>query len=208
MGLPDTSGNIKIEKPKQLLVEGQGPVTFFEAFIRHLRLRDIQIQNFYSVSQLRGALRSLVRSRGFPDIVCSIGIVRDAEGCAASALQSVQGSLRKAELPVPSDVGKLSGGWPAVTVLILPDGQSPGMLETLLCRSFADEPVNRCIDDFFGCVDSLPGTSSARRDKARARAYLATRPHPDVSVGVAALKKYWRLDHDVFSGVRSFLKSL
>ena len=39
-------------------------------------------------------------------------------------------------------------------------------------------------------------------------AYPATTPDPHVSVGVAAQKKHWNLDHEVFDGVRRFLKSL
>ena len=82
------------------------------------------------------------------------------------------------------------------------------MLETLLCRSVADKPVNECIDDFFGCADALPGVDIRRPDKARAQAYLATQPEPHVSVGVAAQKGYWPLDHDAFAEVRDFLTAL
>ena len=45
-------------------------------------------------------------------------------------------------------------------------------------------------------------------DKARVHAWLATRPEPHVSVGFAAQKGYWDLDHAAFAGVREFLKAL
>ena len=38
--------------------------------------------------------------------------------------------------------------------------------------------------------------------------YLATKPPPHVSVGVAAQKGCWKLDHAALDGVRGFLTSL
>ncbi len=204
---------IKQRMSKQLLVEGKDQKNFFETFIKHLTLQGIQVHNFGGRTELKSFLQLLVNAANF-ETVSSIGIIRDAEECAQSVFQSVQSSLRNlrnlrnGDLPVPSAVGKRSDGRPAVTVLILPDGANPGMLETLLCESFAGDPVNRCIDNLFECVDPLPDTSSDRRDKARAHVYLATKPHPEVSVGVAAQKDYWCLDHEVFSDVRNFFKGL
>ena len=82
------------------------------------------------------------------------------------------------------------------------------MLETLLCESFADNPVEECIDDFFKCVESLPEVSIERSAKARAHAYLTTKPNPHFTVGVAAKNDYWDLDHNVFSTVRDFLRMI
>lgn len=47
-----------------------------------------------------------------------------------------------------------------------------------------------------------------RRDKARAHAWLATQPLPHVSVGVAALRGYWNLDHQALDAARQFLTAL
>ena len=200
----------RIEEPKQLLVEGKDQENFFKAFIQQFAFQGIQTQNFGGVDELRSFLQAFVRSPGFTS-VSSIGIVRDAERSAApSAFLSVQGSLGNAGLSAPSNLGEPSGGSPTVMVKILPDDARPGMLETLLCESFSDDPVNCCIDNFFRCADTLPDTSSDRRDKARAYVYLATKPHPEFSVGVAALQRYdyWDLDHEAFSGIRTFLKGL
>ena len=46
------------------------------------------------------------------------------------------------------------------------------------------------------------------RDKARAHAFIATKPDPHVSVGVAARKKYWNLDHPALTPVCDFLRSV
>ena len=140
--------------------------------------------------------------------VQSLGIVRDAETSAERAFQSVQSSLERAKLPVPDSLAERTGDSPAVAVLILPGDNRQGMLETLLCESFAATPVEDCIDDFFKCVKSLPSVSIERSDKARAHAYLTTKPNPHFSVGVAAKNDYWDLDHSVFSTVRDFLQMI
>ena len=196
----------KIERPIQLLVEGKAEQNFFRAFAQHLGFQNRpQIQEFGGVDGLPGFLQGFVKSPGF-DSVTSIGIVRDAEESAAAARQSVEASLRNAGLPEPGSAE--GGGAPEVHVLILPDGEEPGMIETLLCRSVAEEAVMTCVDDFFECVGGLPDVNILNPHKSRAQAYLATRPTPGVSVGVAAQKGYWPLDHDVFAEVRKFLAGL
>ena len=86
----------EIKSAIQLLVEGNDPRNFFEAFVEHLSLANIQIQNFGGIYELRGFLSALVNAPGF-QIVQSIGIVRDAETSAERAFQSVQSSLERAD---------------------------------------------------------------------------------------------------------------
>ena len=198
--------DIRIESSVQLLVEGNDQRNFFEAFVEHLLLDNMQIQNFGGVDELRSFLLSLANLDGF-DTVASIGIVRDAEESGESAFQSVQSSLANAGLAVPASPEERTGSSPPVTVMILPGGAEEGMLETLLCKTFEGSPMDGCIDGFFACAEALPD-SVARSDKARARAYLATQARPHLSVGVAAKSGYWDLDHSAFGSVRSFLGAL
>lgn len=206
--MPEAEGPlIEVEEPVQLLVEGNDQRNFFETLLCHLGRIDVQVHNFGGVNDLRDFLPGLVDAPGFKETVRSVGIVRDAETSAESALQSIQSSLRKAGLETPDSPGKRISADPSVTVLILPDGKRKGMLETLLCESFAGTPVDECIDGFFECVEAV-GESVKRPDKARAWAYLTTMPDPHHSVGVAAKRGYWDLDHDAFGNVRDFLEKL
>ena len=198
----------EIKSAVQLLVEGNDQRNFFEAFTSHLSIANVQIQNFGGVSELRDFLEGFVGATGFRETVQSLGIVRDAETSAGGAFQSVQSALSNAALPVPDSPTEHTDTNPAVAVLILPGDNRQGMLETLLCESFAATPVEDCIDDFFKCVESLPDVSIERSDKARAHAYLTTKPNPHFSVGVAAKNDYWDLDHSVFSTVRDFLRMI
>ena len=198
----------EINSRVQLLVEGNDQRNFFEAFIDHLSLADIQIQNFGGVNELHGFLLTLVNAAGFRETVQSVGIVRDAETSAQAAFQSVQSSLRNAGLPVPNQPEERAGGSPAVSVLLLPGNNRTGMLETLLNETFANTPEEACINAFFDCVEDASGVSLQRPHKARAQAYLATKPEPHLSVGVAAKRAYWNLDHPVFDRLREFLRAL
>ena len=142
----------EIKSKIQLLVEGNAQRNFFEAFIDHLSLTDVQVQNFGGVDDLRSFLSILVKRQGFRDTVQSVGIVRDAETSAQAAFQSAQSSLRKAGLVVPNRPEERAGSSPAVAVLILPDGNQPGMLETLLCQSFAGDPEKPALMIFSGAL--------------------------------------------------------
>jgi len=197
-----------IKSKIQLLVEGNDQRNFFEAFIEHLSLDNIQIQNFGGVNELRGFLLALANAPGFREIVQSVGIVRDAETSAQGAFQSVQSSLNNAGLSVPNRPEDRADSSPAVTVLILPGNNSPGMLETLLCQSFGSTQEEACINAFFICVKAIPTMSINNPDKARAYAYLTTKPNPYHSVGMAAKQSYWDLDHLVFDRIRQFLRDL
>lgn len=205
--LKSSIDGIKIEWPKALLVEGNDPRNFFEALIKYLECRDVQIHNFGGIDELPAFLRGFTGATGYSSVT-SLGIVRDAEGDANGAWQSVRSALENAKMPVPEHVGQRSVGKPSINVFILPGHNQPGMLETLLNQTFANAPVDECIDTFFQCVEGISQKQIQRPDKARAHAYLATRPEPHVSVGVAAMKGYWNLAHSVFGPLRSFLTEL
>ena len=222
--------SVAIERPVQLLVEGKDPLHFFAALTDHLGLAGVQVQNYGGINELGGFLKAFVKMPGFGSVT-DIGVVRDAEGPAGAvqgappgeaeaveprqrtvrhadrAFQSVCTALRNAGLPVPARPVERSESSPSVSVLILPGDGNDGMLETLLCRTFADSPVDACIQDFFACVDGL-GIPMSRPEKSRARAYLAATPDPQVSVGVAARLGHWNFNHEAFLGVRRFLGDL
>ena len=200
---------IGITAPSQLLVEGNDPKNFMEAFLDHLPISPspstIQIQNFGGVDELQEFLSAFVKMPDFGTIT-KIGVIRDAETNATGAFQSVQSSLQNAGLQAPNAVGTPSGGNPAVTVLILPGNGQSGMLETLLCKTFVGTKKDKCLDNFFKCI---PGNIPQNMmPKARAHAWIATQQAPHVSVGVAAKKRFWNLNHVALNPVRDFLMSL
>lgn len=196
----------KIEHEIQLLVEGRDPEGFCEELIKHLTLKNVQIQNFGGVNQLRTFLPAFTKMSGFSGVT-KVGIVRDAEENATDAFKSVQGCLERAGLSIPNKPEQPFGSQPEIAVMILPGGNRSGMLETLLCETFGEEDVHSCIDGFFECVEALQ-IDVHRPDKARVRAYLATKPEPNVSTGVAAKRRYWDFNHRALQPFCTFLKAL
>ena len=218
----------EIQRPVQLLVEGNDVRNFFEAFAVHLGLETVQIQNYGGINDLGGFLEAFVVAPRFTEVV-SLGVVRDAERLpegteteitaavafavrpggemAGRAFQSVADSLRGVGLTEPEQPATRTDSNPATGVFILPGDGEDGMLETLLCQTFADTELDRCVDAFFDCAESVAGRL-ARPEKSRARAFLATTGEPQLSVGVAAKRGLWNLNHEAFDGVRRFLIDL
>ncbi len=198
----------EIRLEAQLLVEGNDCRNFFEAFTSYFDIVHLQVQNYGGGAELRGFLEGFVGMPGFRETVKSIGIIRDAEGNADGALESVQSSLRNVGLPIPSQPTERAGSLPSASVLILPGNGREGMLETLLWESLAEAPERECIDEFLTCVTDSRTARITNPDKARTFAYLAAGEEPRHSVGVAAKRRQWDFTHTAFAGVREFLSGL
>src|SRR4029453_10963345 len=87
----------EITQTKLLIGEGQEEVRFFNAFLKHLGRRDVQVEDYGGKDRLPSRLQALSTRPGFSrvDTLC---IVRDADNSATSAFQSVYAALQKANL--------------------------------------------------------------------------------------------------------------
>jgi len=199
---------VALTRRKQLLVEGKDQKNFFEKMLRDIGRHDsFEVHDFGGVTELKKYLAGFVQRSGF-DGVESLGVARDAEETAEGAFESVRHGLENAGLPMPEVVGESASGAGSPTVAVFILGGDGGMLETLLNRTVAEEPEQECVDLFLKCVEGVSGAPIGRPQKARAHAWIATRDHPEVSVGVAAQKGYWRLEHPALEELRSFLERL
>ncbi len=198
----------QIEATKQLLVEGRDAEKFFEALIKAMALYDLQIQNFGGVDELQGFLKALVRSGEFKAKVSSLGIVRDAEDNPAAAFQSVCGALRNVGLAVPTQPQRAAELYPRVSVLILPDSSTRGMLETICLRAISDQPIMKCIDEYFDCIQTKVGALPKNLDKAKVHAFLSSMTRPHLTFGQSAEAGYWPFASPAFDSLKGFLIAL
>jgi len=207
--------NAQIQKPKLLIVEGRDEQFCFEAALRdHLGLTDIQVMPIGGKSLLTRNLTGLITDPNFAT-VGSLAVVRDADETtpgatmpsAAQSFQAVCGSLRHVNLSCPAAHGKFAEGPPRVGVFIVPNGTDDGMLETLCLHSVSTLPEFPCVDAYFQC---LQGHQIAPKNfhKARAHAWLASRPEPDRRVGEAAQAGYWPWDSSAFGDLWAFLRAM
>ena len=178
-----------VSSGRQLLVEGREEVQFFQAFLRHLGIGDIQIRDYEGKDNLRRYLLSFTGLNDFVH-VRSVAIVRDADDNAPSALQSVQDSLRNAELSVPRGFTTPSDGPPRISVFIMPDNHSAGALEQLCLSALADDSAMSCVDEFLRCVNDRVVDPPKDHQKARIHAFLASRQDPELRLGEAAQRGY------------------
>jgi len=212
----------KLDKPKQLIVEGRDVEEFLKALLREMGLaEEIQIRSFGGISQLSNslqefqdiiqAIRQAPGSEGLlTQEITSLGIVRDAErhNEPEDAFKSVCSALNGIGLTAPGQIGTFEGSNPRVGVLILPDAEKRGMLETLCLRSVADHPAMQCVNEYFDCVKEQLGKLPKNMDKARVQAFLASTPEYVPHLGLAAHRGYWPWDSSAFDHVKQFLREL
>ncbi len=197
----------EITELKQLVVEGRDAEEPFRALLGHIGVNGVQIQNFGGISELPVFLRLLCNTPDF-NRVTSIGIVRDAETNAVGAFQSVCSALNNASLPVPTQAIVPVEDRPRVSVLILPDGETPGMLETICLWSVENDPAMECVKQYFKCIEQRMGSLPKNMPKAQVQTFLASRPRPGLLLGQAARAGYWPWDSPVFNNVKQFLQAL
>jgi len=198
----------QITSEKQLLVEGNDAVAFFVAFLKHLGVTDVQIQNFGGINELRAFLKALRNEPGFLAQVRSLGVIRDAETNPSGAFQSVCDALNAAGMPVPAKTEMVKDGDPNTSVLILPNATTSGMLESLCLESVATDLAIICVDHYFDCLRKQGVTLPSNITKARTHAYLSSKPKPDLLIGQAANAGYFPFSHQAFDHVKQFLLNL
>lgn len=216
------------EAGKLVLGEGSHEGYLLSALLRLLNKRDIQPAAYGGKNRLQEALEYLVAGPPSPGAgdLRSVGITRDANGDFHAAWQAVLSALRNAnealakasaDAPLystPDEPGIIASDKAVrVGVFILPDNQSPGMMETLCVRSVEALPQMDCVKSFFACLGTIEGWPQPKKyDKALAHAFLATCERPDIHPGLACGDDKhdpdWQFDHEAFEGLKAFIGKL
>ena len=217
LNLPNSPAAFTLQK--LLLVEGHDARHFFKALLDHLGLANtIEIRNYGGISELPSYLKTLPAISGFGEVV-SLGIIRDAESNAQDAFKAVCQALENARsggpstphrerLSVPKAPINKTGGALGVSVFILPDCVSPGMLETVCLASVADDLAMPCVEQYFECLKGGRAPTPGNMSKARVQAYLSSRPKPGLLLGQAAHRGYFPWQSAVFEPIKEFLRAL
>ncbi len=197
----------RVESPRLLIVEGSDELLLLNA--ARSRVADfptVQIHTLDGKDALKKFLDSLRSMDGFSGLQW-IAILRDADDSASAAFDSVAKAVRGAGFEAPLAHAEYSSGIPRVGVFIVPDGDSPGMLETLCVSSVRNSPGMECVNEFLKCAkraDLSPKTP----EKAQAYAWLAIQSNPGKRVGEGAEFNSWDLAHPDFSGLWNFLRQM
>jgi hypothetical protein len=84
---------IEIQRDNLLLVEGTDAKLFFMYLLKFHNIQNIDVHDYHGIKDLTSYIRTLQKIDNY-NIVKSILVVRDAETSAASAVQSVNSSLK------------------------------------------------------------------------------------------------------------------
>ena len=202
-----SSTALKFSKPKLLIGEGREEQIFFTAFLAHLNINNVQVEQYGGKPKLPSYLRNLRNIPGYLEVI-SLGITRDADDSAQSAFQSVCSSLNTASLSIPSKPREIAGDNPQVSVMILPGGQKNGMLEDLCIDAVATDPVLQCVDEYLECVYKKSERTPKNIAKARIHAWLSSQIEPDKRLGEAAKAGYLPWNSPGFDSLKQFLQAL
>jgi uncharacterized protein DUF3226 len=207
--------SVQVVRTKLLIVEGKDEENFFSAaLVMHLKRADIQVLPIGGKTNLSRNLNELKNDPAFVSVE-SLAVVRDADvtmpgattSAAAGAFASVCGSLAHVGLPHPAAHGTFVDGPPRVGIYIMPNGIDDGTLETLCTDAVSGEPEFHCLEEYFACLVQHQVVLT-NIHKARAHAWLASRPESDKRLGEAALAGYWPWRAAEFLNLLGFIQSL
>lgn len=193
--------------PRLLLGEGKEERVFFTSLLQAIGVPGIQVMSYDGKAKLRDSLNAVKVVSGFANLEV-LAVTRDADADADAAFESVKSALVNAGLPCPSSPGGFSFGHPRVGVLILPPGESHGMLEDLCLASVASDAAMPCVDEFMKCVQERASRTSGNPAKARIHAWLASLETPDRRLGEAAQAGCWPWDSPAFAPLRAFIQQV
>lgn len=191
-----------------LLVEGKDESNFFKALFRRITATGVQIEDVAGKTKIKAILAALKKASGFSNVL-RMAIIRDADKDAAAAFDSVRNALIANGLPYPTRSGGFNTKYrPHVGVYIMPDNNRPGMIEDLCLETVAEDRTFVCINEFLECVKEQTGSQPINLAKSRVATFLAAQSDPPPSLGVAAEKGVWQLDHQALNPLIRFLADL
>ena len=200
----------QIHADRLLLVEGRDEENVFNALMARCLGAEAGIQVIAAGGVNKfppnlGAIRIAARAR---PTLRSIGVVRDADDDAGSAFISVCGHLHDVGYLTPVAHGEFSDAIPSIGVFVVPDGFSPGALETLCRRSVDGTHAAQCVDEYMECLRRHDAMYSRNADKSFAHAYLAAMRDPLARVGEGAQSGVWNFESPAFAALTQFLRDL
>ena len=201
---------LRIERPKQVLVEGNDEVRLFMALAKHLEIPDIQVIQYKSNHNLRTFLRTFTALSGFAT-VNSLAVVADANSNRNGTEQRIRGALSAAGLPSSSEpLEVVTQDSVRVCYLVVPHEAESGMIEDVCLDSVQADPAIDCVKQYFECIEqtNVQGPKEVWLAKARLHAFLASQECPDLRLGEAADAGIWDFGADAFGPLKDLLELL
>lgn len=212
------SGRMKQPPPPKLndcdrvlIVEGESDLQFYKAALTHLGLAE---GVFIKVFKGRGEILKKDTLETFLSPILlekqSVGILLDGDDKPAGAVQSLSGSLKQI---TGQDVkeGQWTSGEPRLGMMVVPDLQTKGEIETLVWNTWAETPANQAVAQtvltYLSEMENH-GIKAKSPDKARIGAYLAAAYDEDPRLGAGAREGLFDFNAPGFTRLMTFLSEL
>ena len=179
------------------------------AILERLDPSEVEISSFGGVTELRGFLSAVWNAPNARTTIEAIGIVRDAESDADAAFESARAAISAIGLIPPDGPLQVVDQKPRIGVLILPPGQSAGMLEDVCLDAVHEDPAMLCVEEYLACVQKrVTDWPNINRSKAKVQAFLASRDEPGLLLGQAAERGDWDWSKRTFWQIKHFVQEL
>jgi hypothetical protein len=192
-------------KQRLILVEGTDDLLLIQQMCDQEALAGlIEARSYGGVGKLRSFLDALAKGAGFGKVT-HIGLTRDSDDSAASALQCLQDAWRDASQTLTS----IDRAPPQAFFFALPDNQTKGRIENLCLQAAAFPEILTCAERMYDCAAAVdPQPDAIDREKSIVAAYLSMMHHPGLKLGTGAGAGCWNLNLPVFSPLRVFIRSV
>ena len=197
------------EVPYRLLVEGHNDKHVVVHICKRHQCKPPSISDKGSINELLESISVELKASGLR----AIGILVDANDSLDSRWQSLRDRLLKNEIPVPSHCdpnGTIIEGKPRIGIWLMPDNSAHGTLEHFVEKMIpAGDPVWPLSQQY---IDDIPENQrefkKSYSQKAKIRAWLATRKVPGQFMGTAIKAQDLKVDGDLATKFFTWLQEL
>jgi len=200
----------QITAQKLLLAEGRDAELFLVWASRHFRHEiDFQVMDFGGIKELTNFLLLLANDESYDDVE-TIVVARDAETDAKAATDSIQHSMKQANIPVPEEPFEYIRNATLKTAFMIFPGpeQQKGRLEDLCLSTVENDPLLECVDDYLECAKAK-GEQLPRIHKSKLHCFLAgKKDFAGLPIGLASREKAWDFDHPTLEPFKRIIQEM
>jgi len=198
---------LKINKKHILLVEGEDEINFFDSYLKHLSIENIQVIAVGGKSNFKNKIPELIRIPHFDEIE-KIGLIRDADTDFDAALASIYDRLSDNDFSPIKQHNEFSKSNPSVGIFIMPGKNRDGELEDLCLEAIDEHDKNlKCTNEFVECIKRYEPHLN-KISKRKVQTFLSSQKKLCNSLGLGAQKEYWNFESAVYDDLKSFIEKL
>ena len=201
----------KIEKPIIFVVEGLDDKAFIEEFLDFLKLKDnFQIKDCGGRDNIKQIIETLTKDANFNNVKYLI-VLMDNDKNAESTKVLIKNIFKGNLLPCHVNPGEFitnSDGNLNCGYYVFPSQNEEGDLETMLLKTYTDNSINRCVNNFIDCFTN----NSAKfkiTNKKKLQAFIITSEKDSIKDLRTAVKaKHYDFNHEAFKELKEFLSKI